>query len=305
MSPFGSTTTRAGWATTPKRAKTIPGSSLICGNDNVYLSTNPWNEASSPVHATPTKSTLPAHCCAAASTEGASALQTLQVGAQNQNAVERPARSAPLNSPPPTRGAVNCNNSGTLADPAAAPAAMVVSLAADDAPPHEAIEMSKTTPVSARPTAPETARVRSGDALTELVTHPLSTEREVTTDQESTCFPKVFTSPCRASEVRTTVLNSGRARSRIQRAAVASTRHRRERRWSRCKLDDPDRHDDDRMGVRYSSTSPTVRGSDSRPLAMLLAHGMEEQPPRARLLVCRHSTSRLTSKNQACTFCSS
>ena len=118
-------------------------------------------------------------------------MQTVQVGAQNQNAVERPARSAPLNSPPPTRGAVNCNNSGTLADPAAAPAAMVVSLAADDAPPHEAIEMSKTTPASARRVAPETELVRSGGALTESVTHPLSTEREVTTDRESACFLKV------------------------------------------------------------------------------------------------------------------
>lgn len=52
---------------------------------------NPLNDASSPVHATPTKGIRPAHCCATASTEAASALQIGHVGAQNQNAVERPA----------------------------------------------------------------------------------------------------------------------------------------------------------------------------------------------------------------------
>ena len=44
----------------------------------------PWNDASSPVQATPTKSTRPAHCFAAASTEGASALQIVQVGARSE-----------------------------------------------------------------------------------------------------------------------------------------------------------------------------------------------------------------------------
>lgn len=90
-SPLALMMTNAGCTGTPKRANTLPGSSLICGNDREYLSMNPWNDCSSPVHATPTKSTFPAHSCAAASTEAASRLQVLQVGAQNQNAVVRPA----------------------------------------------------------------------------------------------------------------------------------------------------------------------------------------------------------------------
>jgi hypothetical protein len=57
----------------------------------------PWRdtkaryEALSPDHVTPTMSTLPASFWATRSTEGASALQLLQVGAQNQNATGRPA----------------------------------------------------------------------------------------------------------------------------------------------------------------------------------------------------------------------
>lgn len=74
-----------------------------------------WNDDSSPTQATPTKSTCPAHRCAAASTEGASRLQTLQVGAQNQKAVGRPAADAPSNSPPPTRAAVKSNTDGVVA----------------------------------------------------------------------------------------------------------------------------------------------------------------------------------------------
>jgi hypothetical protein len=40
-------------------------------------------------------------------------LQTLQVGAQNQNTVGLPAAAAPSKVPPPTRGAVNWSASGT------------------------------------------------------------------------------------------------------------------------------------------------------------------------------------------------
>lgn len=43
-------------------------------------------------------------------------MQILQVGAQNQNAVGRPKACAPLNSPPPTSGAVKSSNSGTTAE---------------------------------------------------------------------------------------------------------------------------------------------------------------------------------------------
>ena len=53
---------------------------------------------------------------AASSTEGASRLQTDQVGAQNQNTVGLSANPAARSiSPPPTNGAVNCNASGATA----------------------------------------------------------------------------------------------------------------------------------------------------------------------------------------------
>ena len=74
-----------------------------------------WKALSSPVHATPMKSTDPAQRLRAASTEGASRLQMLQVGAQNQNTIGRPAKSAPSNSPPPTSGARKFSASGTPA----------------------------------------------------------------------------------------------------------------------------------------------------------------------------------------------
>jgi hypothetical protein len=82
---------------------------------------NPWKSSSLPVHATPTKLTDPANFWAASSTEGASRLQVLQVGAQNQNAVGLPAAVAPSNVPPPTSGAVNCSASGTVGRPVPAP----------------------------------------------------------------------------------------------------------------------------------------------------------------------------------------
>ena len=93
----------------------MPGSSLIVGNVNSYLSMKPWKEVSSPVQATPMNSTDPAQRLRAASTEAASRLQMLQVGAQNQNTTARPAKSAPSNSPPPTSGARKFSASGTLA----------------------------------------------------------------------------------------------------------------------------------------------------------------------------------------------
>ena len=89
--PVRSMTTSAGWAGTPNRLKMAPGLSLSCGKDNAYLSTKPWNEAWSPYQATPMNWTLPAHFLLAASTEGASWLQVVQVGAQNHNARVVPA----------------------------------------------------------------------------------------------------------------------------------------------------------------------------------------------------------------------
>jgi hypothetical protein len=71
-------------------------------NVSLCFFTKPWNDLSSPCHATPTTVTLPANFFATASTEGASALHVPQVGAQNQNAVGFPANSAPSTAPPPT-----------------------------------------------------------------------------------------------------------------------------------------------------------------------------------------------------------
>jgi hypothetical protein len=72
-----------------------------------------WKSSSLPVHATPMKLTWSANWAATSSTEGASRLQVLQVGAQNQNAVGTPATAAPSKVPPPTRGALNWRMSGT------------------------------------------------------------------------------------------------------------------------------------------------------------------------------------------------
>ena len=127
VAPWESTTTTAGWLGTENRAKMSPRSSLMVGNLRACLSMKPWKAASSPVHATPTKSTLPSHLCRAASTEAASALQTLQVGAQNQNTTGRPAMVAPSNDPPPTSGAVKASALGT-------PVAAAVAVAAGPAP---------------------------------------------------------------------------------------------------------------------------------------------------------------------------
>jgi len=80
------------------------------------------------------KSTFPSQVLLAASTEGASWLQVIQVGAQNQNATGRPATDAPLNSPPPpTSGAVNCSTFATVA-PSGDPFAELVSDGASEDP---------------------------------------------------------------------------------------------------------------------------------------------------------------------------
>lgn len=92
----------------------------------------PWNDSSLPVQATPMNSALPAHRCAASSTEGASRLQVPQPGAQNQNTTGVPATDAPSNVPPPTSGALNCNEAGTTAagSPTPSVVATVVSMVA-------------------------------------------------------------------------------------------------------------------------------------------------------------------------------
>ena len=93
---------------------------------------NPWNDSSLPDQATPMNVALPAHRCAASSTEGASRLQVPQPGAQNQNTTGAPATEAPSKVPPPTRGALNCNEAGTTAagSPAPSVAATVAVVAA-------------------------------------------------------------------------------------------------------------------------------------------------------------------------------
>ena len=68
---------------------------------------NAWNEASSPDQATPAKVTFSLQRWYASSTEGASRLHVLQVGAQNQNAIGLSTNVAEPKSPPPTSGALN------------------------------------------------------------------------------------------------------------------------------------------------------------------------------------------------------
>lgn len=75
----------------------------------------PWNEESSPNQATPTNSTWPSHLMDASSTEGASRLHVLQVGAQNHSATVLPEYCVKSIDPPPTSGAANCNASGAPA----------------------------------------------------------------------------------------------------------------------------------------------------------------------------------------------
>jgi hypothetical protein len=111
--PSGATTTAAGCERTPKRAYTSPGSSLIWSNVSECLSTNDWNESSSPNQATPTNAAVPLHRVLASSTEGASELHVLQPGAQNQNTVGFPASAAPSKVPPDTNGAEKFSSSGT------------------------------------------------------------------------------------------------------------------------------------------------------------------------------------------------
>ena len=98
----------------------MPSLSARFGNDKPYFEMNFWNCASVPVHATPMMSILPANFFASSSTEGASALQTSQVGAQNQNATFFPAYCFASKVPPPTSGAVKSRVGGTAADTAAA-----------------------------------------------------------------------------------------------------------------------------------------------------------------------------------------
>jgi hypothetical protein len=153
----------------------MPALSLICGNVRLCLSMNPWKSLSSPVHATPTKLTSPANFFAAASTEGASRLQLLQVGAQNQNSVGLPANVAASISPPPTSGAVNCSEAGAVATSSATSPAGAVSAAgtsvdgdvsmasplsddlSDDPPPHA---LSNKMPAAMAERRPE-ARIRA------------------------------------------------------------------------------------------------------------------------------------------------
>ena len=134
IEPSVLTMANAGWNATSKRLKTMPGSSLICGNVSPCLSMKPWNESSSPVHATPTKLTESPNFAAASSTEGASRLHVLQVGAQNQNTVGLPANVLASSSPPPTSGALNWRAAGAAARAASPSAASLAGAPAVDSP---------------------------------------------------------------------------------------------------------------------------------------------------------------------------
>jgi hypothetical protein len=115
------------------------------GNVSLYLSMKLWNDFSVPDHATPMMVILSANFFASSSTEGASALHVLQVGAQNQKAAFLPTRLEPSNVPPPTSGLANASDGGiatgfaTEAAEVTAPAvlagaAAVVAAGALDAP---------------------------------------------------------------------------------------------------------------------------------------------------------------------------
>jgi hypothetical protein len=110
--PVESTKTQAGWPGTPKCANTAPSASESVGNVSLYLSMKPWNDFSVPDHATPTMVILSANFFASSSTEGASALHVLQVGAQNQKAAFLPTRLDPSNVPPPTSGLEKARDGG-------------------------------------------------------------------------------------------------------------------------------------------------------------------------------------------------
>jgi len=114
-SPFPSavTTTRAGWAYTPNRAHSSPRSAIL-GNEPIPNWATPRSRASD-CPRPPTPTTLTPWIFDASTTVGASLLHTGQRGAQNQNRVSRPARSAPRIVPPPTSGASKSNSTGTTA----------------------------------------------------------------------------------------------------------------------------------------------------------------------------------------------
>lgn len=88
--PDASTKVQAGCAGTPKCPKSLPSSSTRWVMVRPWRATKARYDEVSPDHVTPTTSTLPASFWETRSTEGASALQLLQVGAQNQNATGRP-----------------------------------------------------------------------------------------------------------------------------------------------------------------------------------------------------------------------
>jgi hypothetical protein len=72
---------------------------------------------------------FPSNFFASSSTEGASALHVLQVGAQNQKAAFLPTRLEPSNVPPPTSGLENASVGGITTGLAGAGAAVVATAA--------------------------------------------------------------------------------------------------------------------------------------------------------------------------------
>lgn len=123
----------------------------------------PWNDSSLPYHATPTNEALPAHRCAASSTEGASRLQVPQPGAQNQKTTGAPATEAPSNVPPPTSGAVNCNEAGTTA--AGSPTPSVVATAVSTAVESAAAELGACGAVAGAVVSAEVLTVAASEAV--------------------------------------------------------------------------------------------------------------------------------------------
>jgi hypothetical protein len=145
-SPSGLMTTKAGWVGIAKCSYRAPSLSASCGNVSWWRSTKPRNDVSSPAQATPYVATLPLQRWATSSTELASALQIVQVGAQNHNITARPASDAPSSWPPPRIVAVNDRGAGTSAvDAAAGTAGDALS-----EPPQAATPISATTAMTTR-----------------------------------------------------------------------------------------------------------------------------------------------------------
>ena len=89
-SPLAAWNTHAGWPGTPNPAKIEPSGSRTLVNVRPWRSMKSLISSCVPFQPMPTIWTFPAHFLLTASTEGASALQVPQYGAQNQKATADP-----------------------------------------------------------------------------------------------------------------------------------------------------------------------------------------------------------------------